>query len=257
MSLNARQIRFANEYVIDFNGTQAAIRAGYAESCAGQTAFDLLKNPEITKRIEERKEELAAAAGLSAEWVLHQWRMIAEADPNELQYSRIECCRHCYGIGHRYQWTEQEYFLRVEQAQAHRCGLKCSADCEFSKPPDCMGGFGFTPHKSPVPGCPVCHGDGYENFLVADTRKLTGSARRLYAGMKKTKDGIQILMRDQDGALNNISKYLGMVVDRKELSGPNGGPVSVANIRAEDLTDDQLAAMIVRNNSVDDKGNKE
>jgi phage terminase small subunit len=244
MSLNARQIRFCNEYVIDFNGTQAAIRAGYSEDTAGQIAFELLKKVEISERIEERKEELAAAAGLSAEWVLRQWRMIAEADPNELISTRIECCRHCHGIGNKFQWTEFEYFNAVEQAQAHRCSPKCSQPCELLNPPDCLGGFGFSPHIPPAPGCPVCYGDGIEREMVADTRKLKGSARRLYAGLKKTKDGIEIKMRDQDGALANLAKYQGMLVDRKELSGPGGGPVSIANITAADLTDDQLAALV-------------
>jgi hypothetical protein len=81
---------------------------------------------------------------------------------------------------------------------------------------------------------------------VEETRKLKGSARRLYGGLKQDKDGrIQVLMRDQDAALNNIAKYLGMVVDKRELSGPNGQPVPVAHYDAKDLTDDQLAAIIM------------
>ena len=35
-----------------------------------------------------------------------------------------------------------------------------------------------------------------------------------------------------------------MLVDRKEISGPNGGPVPLAHITADDLSDDQLAAIL-------------
>jgi hypothetical protein len=32
--------------------------------------------------------------------------------------------------------------------------------------------------------------------------------------------------------------------DRKELSGPNGGPIPIASLTAQDFSDDELAAMI-------------
>jgi phage terminase small subunit len=250
MSLTARQIRFCNEYLIDFNGTKAALRAGYSENGAGQTAFLLLKNDEIAARIEERKEELAAAAGIDASWVLNQWRMIAQADPNELIQNRRVNCRHCWGVQHRFQWTQNEYLDAVNRALT----MKPPAP-----PPDGLGGFGFDRTRGPNTTCPECRGEGFEDIFVADTNKLTGSARRLYAGLKKTKDGIEIKMRDQDGALASIAKYLGMVIDKKELAGPGGGPVRVANIQATDLTDDQLAAIIAGDDEspVDDSSNKE
>jgi hypothetical protein len=148
MSLNARQIRFVNEYLIDFNGTKAAIRAGYSENCAGQTAYDLLILPQIHQMIESKKAEYAAAAELSAEWVLRQWKEIADTAPNE-------------------------------------------------------------------------------NI--------------------KTRDRLQ--------ALELIAKYLGMLVEKKEISGPGGSPIAMSNIRATDLTDDQLAA-IIAGDDIDDESNK-
>ena len=110
--------------------------------------------------------------------------------------------------------------------------------------PDGMGGFGFDMNAEPNPDCPECGGLGQEYVHVMDTRKLTGSAKRLYAGVQRTKDGIKVLTRDKDAALANISRYLGMLVDRKEISGPGGGPVPMAHITAADLTDDQLAAIL-------------
>ena len=233
MSLNDRQTRFVQEYCKDFNATQAAIRAGYSEKTAGQQAHELLKNLEIAERIEERKEEVAALAEIDAAWVLRQWKQIATADANELTQLRRVCCRYCHGFDHQYQWTEGEYARAVDNA------------VESEKPaPDGMGGFGFDLNADPHPDCPECGGLGEELVHIADTRKLKGSARRLYAGVKKTKDGLQVITRDQDAALANISRYLGMLVDRKEISGPNGGPVPLAHITADDLSDDQLAAIL-------------
>lgn len=233
MSLNARQINFANQYCVDFNATQAAIRAGYSEKTSGAQGHDLLKNPEIAGRIEERKEELAAAALVDGAWVLRQWMQIATADANDLTQLRRVCCRYCHGFDHQYQWTEAEYLSAVNK----------SID-NGKEAPDGMGGFGFDLNAEPKEGCPECGGQGDEQVYIADTRKLKGSAKRLFAGVKRTKDGLQILMRDQDAALDKLARYLGMLVDKKEISGPNGGPVPLAHITANDLTDDQLAALI-------------
>lgn len=241
--LNARQLAFVREYLVDFNGSKAAIRAGYDADSAGTQAFRLLTNEEITKRIREVQEERAAAADLSAEWVLRQWKEIAEADPAELIWMELRCCRHCYGIDHQFQWTEFEYNNAVAAAAAHLCGAKCEQPCVKKIPPLPRGGFGFDPKRAPAADCPQCHGDGEEKIAIADTRRLNGSARRLYAGIKQTQHGIEIKMRDQDAARDNIAKYLGLLIDKRELSGPNGQPISMA-FTAADLTDDQLVQVI-------------
>lgn len=218
---------------MDFNATQAAIRAGYSPKTAGSQGFDLLKLPEIQEAIEERKAEVLAAAGVTVEFVLRQWMQIAAADPNELIEVRKVNCRHCHGVMHAYQWTEQEYLAACEIAIARK------------KPvPDGMGGFGYDVNREPSPDCPECGGHGHEREIIKDTRRLKGNARRLYAGAQRTKDGIKILFRDQDAAVNNLAKYLGMLIDKKEIGGPNGGPIAVANLKAEDFTDDQLASIL-------------
>jgi len=68
--LTAKQERFCQEYIIDCNGTQAAIRASYSEKTAGVIACEHLKKPKIQARIAELQERMAKVAGLSAEYVL-------------------------------------------------------------------------------------------------------------------------------------------------------------------------------------------
>ena len=55
--LNAKQRRFCDEYLIDLNGKQAVIRAGYSEVGASSTAVRLLANPSIKKYIEEQMSQ--------------------------------------------------------------------------------------------------------------------------------------------------------------------------------------------------------
>ena len=68
--MNEKQKRFCEEYLIDCNATQAAIRAGYSEKTAGSQAFDLLKKPEIQNYIAELMEGRRKATIASAEEVL-------------------------------------------------------------------------------------------------------------------------------------------------------------------------------------------
>lgn len=50
------------EYCVDFNGAAAAVRAGYAESRARQTAYDLLQDEDIQTAIQRRLDELSMSA---------------------------------------------------------------------------------------------------------------------------------------------------------------------------------------------------
>lgn len=226
--MNARQQRFVLEYCIDLNATQAAIRAGFSERSAGTLGHELLKNADVAEAIAQRQEDVAIAAGITQESVLRLYYQIATADPAELCRVDTDCCRFCWGTGYAYHWTEAEYQAATEKA------------IEGGKtPPDGMGGFGFDPRRDPNPDCPECHGHGVEEVRISDTRKLKGSARRLFAGVKRTKNGIEVQMRDQDNALDKLARYIGLDVEKREISGSLG----ITTAKAEDLTDDQLAAI--------------
>ena len=55
--LTAKQQRFCDEYLIDLNATQAAIRAGYSEKTAAVIATENLRKPNITEYIKKRMAE--------------------------------------------------------------------------------------------------------------------------------------------------------------------------------------------------------
>ena len=60
-SLNARQKRFCDEYLISLNATDAAKKAGYKGNYVGQNADKLLKNTKIQSYLEERLAEKESA----------------------------------------------------------------------------------------------------------------------------------------------------------------------------------------------------
>ena len=57
MTLNPRQEKFAQEYWATGHGTNSAIKAGYSKKTAYSQANQLLKNPEIQKKIKEYEDE--------------------------------------------------------------------------------------------------------------------------------------------------------------------------------------------------------
>lgn len=65
--LNAKQQAFCTEYLKDFNGTQAAIRAGYSKRSATEQAYDLLRKPHIQQKIQETLNVSAARVGMTVE----------------------------------------------------------------------------------------------------------------------------------------------------------------------------------------------
>lgn len=65
-----KQKRFCDEYLIDCNATQAAIRAGYSEKTAYSIGDENLKKPELKNYIDERMAELASEKVATADEVI-------------------------------------------------------------------------------------------------------------------------------------------------------------------------------------------
>lgn len=69
MVITAKQKRFCDEYLIDMNATQAAIRAGYSKKTAGAIGSENLKKPEIRAYIDARLEPMEDNTIMRAEEV--------------------------------------------------------------------------------------------------------------------------------------------------------------------------------------------
>lgn len=78
MALTDKQEAFVNEYIVDLNATQAAIRAGYSEASARQIASDMLSKHDIQSRIGELKAARAQRTEISADFILTGLKEVAE-----------------------------------------------------------------------------------------------------------------------------------------------------------------------------------
>lgn len=72
VQLKKRQELFCQEYVVDYNGTQAAIRAGYKEKSAKVTASKLLTNANILARVHELQKDQLDRLAVSQDYVVLQ-----------------------------------------------------------------------------------------------------------------------------------------------------------------------------------------
>lgn len=77
LELTDKQEKFCYEYCMDFNATQAAIRAGYSESTARSIASQLLTKVNIQEKIKEKQDNLAETAGVSRLKVLNEHMKLA------------------------------------------------------------------------------------------------------------------------------------------------------------------------------------
>ncbi len=78
--LSAKQKRFCEEYIVDNNATQAAIRAGYSEKTACSQGNRLLTKVEIDKYIGELREKRSIRTQITADRVLEEYARIAFSD---------------------------------------------------------------------------------------------------------------------------------------------------------------------------------
>lgn len=78
--MTPKQSRFVDEYLIDLNATQAAIRAGYSPRTAGAQGEALLKNPEVAQFVKFEMDERSKRTRVTADRVIEELSRIAFFD---------------------------------------------------------------------------------------------------------------------------------------------------------------------------------
>lgn len=84
MALTDKQEQFCQEYLIDLNATQAAVRSGYSEATARSQGQRLLTNVDIQARVSELNKSRLEATGISQKRVLEEYAKIAFFDIREV-----------------------------------------------------------------------------------------------------------------------------------------------------------------------------
>ena len=105
-SLNKKQLKFVNEYLIDFNGTRSAKAAGYSERSAHSTAHEILRKPEVKEYLERKVSESNELAFLERYRVLSTLKEIAysydQPDQLKTQYMATDRLKALFLIGKAY-----------------------------------------------------------------------------------------------------------------------------------------------------------
>lgn len=199
---------FVREYLVDFNGAEAARRAGKTGSpnALKVWAYRALQRPALMAEIARLGKARAERVEVTADDVLRRFWLIATADPNELTAFRRHACRFCWGDGFKYQRTPNEQ--RRDRAKFEAAQTKKSVE-QFDE----EGGDGYTRKRDPNPDCPECFGEGEGHMVVRDTTKVSDGARMLYAGTKETRDGLEVKLNSQIEALVNVAKHIGFYGD--------------------------------------------
>ena len=83
-SLTAKQKRFIEEYLIDLNATQAAIRAGYSPQSAKEIGYENLTKPHIRARVDKAMAKRSKRIGINAERILIELARIGLLNPDNV-----------------------------------------------------------------------------------------------------------------------------------------------------------------------------
>lgn len=74
--LTPKQEKFCQEYLVDLNATQAAIRSGYSIDTAHSIGWENLRKPEIQLRLTELRNELSSTNGNLAQQVIDELKKV-------------------------------------------------------------------------------------------------------------------------------------------------------------------------------------
>ncbi len=174
--LTPKQERFVEEYLIDLNASQAAIRAGYSPKSAKDIGQQLLAKTHIRARVDIALAERSKRTGINADRVLLELAKLALANPLDVVEAMDA--------------TIRDGATREDTAAIQ--SIKCKV----------------IPQKNDEP--------------------IIEREVRLY---------------DKNKSLELLGKFLGMVVDKREITGKNGGPIEVAG-RVQGLSTAELQALV-------------
>ncbi|WP_353721923.1 terminase small subunit [Dyadobacter sp. 676] len=249
--LSAKQLRFVDEYLVDFNATAAAKRAGYSEKTAAVIGHENLRKPYISKHISEKVSALA----MSSEEALIRISEFARSSLNE--YFTIRQLPYTPKVEKRLAELIDDLRKEIEfedkyaaaaglsdkELETHRSAQQdrkrqiVRYEIEFEQNPNATRIVDGPTQLIDVPELDMAK-------LVADKEK--GKIKSI----TPTQFGTKVELYAADAALINIAKILGLFEKdnayKHEHTGKDGAPLQapVTFISADSLTPEQLQEYI-------------
>jgi phage terminase small subunit len=113
--MTPKQKKFVDEYLIDLNATEAALRAGYSKRTAYSIGNENLKKPEVQKAIQERMKDRERRTEIQQDKVLRELAHIAYDDiKNYLQF-----------------WTDDERKMQLELKSSEEIDTRNIAEIQL------------------------------------------------------------------------------------------------------------------------------
>lgn len=187
MALTPKKARFVEEYLVDLNATQAAIRAGYSTKTAYSQGQRLLKDVEVAAAIQAAQAKRSEKTGITAARVIEELAKIGFSD-----------IRKAVKWGSRLIERPEETVPGGESLEAQ-------------------------PHGGALKRRKVGD-DGTDAFYVTtvelqDSEALDDDTAAAISEVSQTKEGVKIKLHDKKGALVDLGRHLGLFTDRVEHSG--------------------------------------
>lgn len=227
--LTNKQKLFIEQYVVDCNATQAAIRAGYEPANARQMGYENLTKPYIREEV-DRQLKLKS---LNAAETVKSISDIANSRLNDFMIIRpvqsyvMEELYVTTVIAHTRKEVERlELFIvrnKLTKKQKEPFEQKITELLEKIAQDEAEVERWGDDVTRLVRGKPVV---GYEAELDLVSLAKAKEAGRIKS-LKHTKEGVQVELYAADAALRDLAKVHGLLVDKVQHSGKDGGPMEI------------------------------
>lgn len=242
--LTVKQVKFCNEYIVDFNGTQAAMRAGYSKVNARSQSSVLLQNEKVTEYI----KKLLGDAGLGPDETRKLISDIARSSLND--YFTIRQTEYTPMVVKSLKQLIKELRDEMEFEEEFAASVSLSEDdlkthiaMQHAREMKVVR-YELELKRNPK-ATRIVRGE----TVLVDTPEL--DMAKLVADKEKGKIksitpgqwGTKVEMYAVDSALTNLAKIHGLFApEKQEITGKNGAPLQapITFISAEKLTEEQI-----------------
>ncbi|WP_114937549.1 terminase small subunit [Mucilaginibacter endophyticus] len=214
--LTAKQQRFIEEYLVDFNATQAAIRAGYSFDTAAEMGYENLRKPHIKAEIDKRLDALSMEAGE----ITKRFTNLARGNMSDYMVKRLVPHTPQIKVGLQRLIDNEKAHIAREEKFCIIKGYTGEDYDNFQKSLD-YNRDNILRWELELADNPYAYRvvDG-ETVMIEEAeldlvKVIEDKERGIIKSVKHTKDGIQVEMYPADNALAQLAKIRKMMSDKE------------------------------------------